>query len=90
MQNISGEIADCIVLGAYYIKAGNSVIDLGITVLILSLHSSRKKGTGKKKKDYVRNFVSFSEESIRRLSLNTTPLPPQQTSLNRTGSYGHA
>lgn len=50
MQNISGEIADCIVLGAYYIKAGNSVIDLGITVLILSLHSSRKKGTGKKKK----------------------------------------
>lgn len=50
MQNISREIADCIVLGAYYIKAGNSVINLGITVLILSLHSSRKKGNGKKKK----------------------------------------
>lgn len=47
MQNISREIADCIVLMVYYIRAGNCVIHLAIIVLILCLHLSRKKRNGK-------------------------------------------
>ena len=49
MQNISRERADCIVLVAYYMRAGNCVINLAMMVLILHLNSSRKKGNGGKK-----------------------------------------